>query len=60
MKNKNSIFLIFGILQAATLGLITFFVLQSLGSIGKDTQIMLSILFPLFLLIVEYTIYSKR
>lgn len=60
MKNKNSIFWIFGILQAVTLGLITFFILQSLGSLGKDTQIILSILFPLFLLIVEYIIYSKR
>ncbi len=59
MKN-NKVFWIFGILQAATLGLVVFFVLQSLGSIGKDTQIMLSILFPLFLLMTEYTIYSKK
>ncbi len=59
MKN-NKIFWIFGTLQAITLGLITFFILQSLDSIGKDTQIILSILFPLFLLIVEYMIYLKR
>jgi len=59
MKN-NKVFWIFGILQAATLGLVVFFVLQSLGSIGKDTQIMLSILFPLFLLMTESAIYSKK
>ncbi len=60
MKNQNGIFWIFGILQTVSLGLITFFILQSLGSIGKDTQIILSIIFPLFLLMVEYTIYSKK
>ncbi len=28
--------------------------------VGLDTQILLSVAFPLFLLIVEYIIYSKR
>ena len=58
MQNKN-IFLIFGILQAVTLGLIVFFILGT-TNIGKDTTILLSILFPLFTLIVEYIIYSKN
>ena len=65
MKNKN-IFWIFGILQSLTLATIIYILFNSLnlinGSnvIGFDTQILLSILFPLFLLIVEYIIYSKK
>ena len=58
MTNKN-IFYIFGILQVITLGLILFFILQT-TSIGKDTSIVLSILFPIFTLIIEYMIYSKE
>jgi len=58
MQNKN-IFYIFGILQALTLGLIVFFIL-GITDIGKDTSIVLSILFPLYTLIVEYIIYSKE
>ena len=58
MTNKN-IFYIFGILQAITLGLIIFFMLGT-TSIGKDTSIVLSTLFPIFTLIIEYMIYSKR
>jgi hypothetical protein len=57
MKNKT-IFWIFGILQAIILGLIIFFILQT-TSIGKDTSIVLSILFPVFTLIIEYMIYEK-
>jgi len=61
MKTKNNnIFWIFGVLQAITLGLIIFFIFQALGTIGPDTQLILSILFPLSLLIVEYLIYSKK
>lgn len=60
MKKENNIFWIFGILQAATLGLIVYFVLQGASVIGKDTQLVLSILFPLFLLLVEYLIFSKQ
>jgi len=56
---KNNIFWIFGTLQAIMLGLIVFFLLQS-ASIGNDTRIMLSVLFPLFTLIIEYMIYSKK
>ncbi|SES92947.1 hypothetical protein SAMN04488587_1633 [Methanococcoides vulcani] len=64
MENKN-IFWIFGILQSVTLGAIIFLIFRSLNMIsdveviGTDTQIVLCTLFPLFLLIVEYTIYSK-
>jgi len=55
----NNIFYIFGILQAMTLGLIIFFILQT-TNIGRDTTILLSVLFPIFTLIVEYIIYSKK
>ncbi|MFC1687922.1 hypothetical protein ACFL0L_05115 [Patescibacteria group bacterium] len=58
MKSK-SIFWIFGVLQSLALGCIIFFVFEGLNTIGTDTQIVLSIAFPLFLLIVEYMIYSK-
>ena len=59
------VFWIFGILQSIFLGLIIFLIFKSLSTIagfrviGLDTQILLSILFPVFLLIVEYIIYSK-
>jgi len=56
---KNNIFWIFGILQTITLGLIIFFILQT-TTIGKDTSIFLSIVFPIFTLIIEYLIYSKK
>jgi len=58
MKNKT-LFYIFGILQTITLGLIIFFMLGT-TSIGRDTSIVLSILFPIFTLIIEYMIYSKE
>jgi hypothetical protein len=60
MKKENNIFLVFGALEAITLGLIVFFILQGLNTIGRDTQIVLSVLFPIFLVIVEYMIYSKK
>ena len=62
---NQKIFWIFGILQSITLGAIIYLIFRSLNMIseaeviGLDTQILLSIFFPLFLLIVEYTIYSK-
>jgi hypothetical protein len=49
-----------------SLGLIIFLIFRSLNLIkgtsviGLDTQILLSIAFPLFLLLVEYIIYSKK
>ncbi len=59
MKDKN-LFYVFGILQAITLGLIIWFILEAGAIIGKDTQLMLSILFPIFTLSIEYMIYSKK
>ena len=62
---KNSIFWIFGILQSLSLGFIIFLLLRSASlaapeaAIGMDARIALSISFPLFLLIVEYIIYSS-
>ncbi|MCK4527758.1 hypothetical protein KAW18_10345 [candidate division WOR-3 bacterium] len=59
------VFWIFGILQSTSLGLIIFLIFKSLNTIagfrvvGLDTQILLSILFPVFLLMIEYIIYSK-
>jgi len=57
--SEKKIFYIFGILQAIILGLIIFFILGT-TSIGKDTNILLSVLFSVFTLIIEYMIYSKK
>ena len=63
---KTKIFWIFGILQSLSLGTIIFLIFKSLNLIhgenviGLDTQILLSVSFPLFLLLVEYIIYSKK
>lgn len=63
---KTSIFWIFGILQSVSLGIIIFLIFKSLNLIkgtsviGLDTQILMSIAFPLFLLLVEYIMYSKK
>jgi len=63
---KKTAFFIFGILQSLSLGAIIFLIFKSLNTIngirivGLDTQILLSTLFPLFLLIVEYIAYSKK
>jgi uncharacterized membrane protein len=62
---KKTVFFIFGILQSLSLGAIIFLIFKSLNTInevriiGLDTQILLSTFFPLFLLIVEYIVYSK-
>ena len=63
---STKVFWIFGILQSLSLGTIIFLLFRSLSLIhgecviGLDTQISLSIAFPLFLLLVEYVIYSKK
>ena len=63
---RKTIFWIFGIIQSLSLSTIIFIVFKSLNMIsdaqviGLDAQISLSITFPLFLLIVEYIIYSKN
>ncbi|RLI35288.1 hypothetical protein DRO66_07525 [Candidatus Bathyarchaeota archaeon] len=61
---KKNVFWLFGGLQSITLGVIIFLIFNSLNMIsdkviGVDTQILLSVLFPLFLLIVEYLIFLK-
>ena len=61
-----SVFWIFGILQSLSLAAIIFLVFRSLNGmrgphpIGLDTRIVLSLAFPLFLLLVEYAILAKR
>jgi hypothetical protein len=63
---KAKVFWIFGILQSLSLGVIIFLVFRAFNLIrgerviGLDTQILLSIAFPLFLLLVEYIIFSKE
>ena len=63
---KTRMLWIFGILQSLSLGIIIFLLFRSLNLIkgdrviGLDTQILLSVAFPLFLLLVEYIIYTKK
>ena len=63
---KKIIFLIFGIIQNLALGWIIYLIFQSLSKIndgvviGTDTGIILSIVFPLLTLVVEYLIYENR
>ncbi len=63
---KTQTFWIFGILQSLSLAIIIFLIFRSLNMvkgesmIGLDTQIVLSVSFPLFLLLVEWLIYKKR
>jgi len=63
---RTTAFWIFGILQSISLGVIIFLLFRSLNTIngsnviGLDTQSVLSIVFPLFLLLTEYVIYSKK
>ena len=64
--SRNKLFWVFGLLQSLSLGMIIFLSFRSLGMIngepviGLDSNITLSISFPLFLLIVEYLVYSSR
>lgn len=65
MKNEK-IFWIYGALQSLSLAAIIFLLFHSLNVINAvniirlDTQIIMSLLFPGFLLIVEYIIYLKE
>ena len=62
---SKKIFWIFGILQHITLGVILFLIFHSFNVIhgesviGLDTQIFLCIAFPLFSLLVKYTMFTK-
>ena len=56
----------FGILQTLTMGTLIFLLFNGLNTvngspvIGLDTQIVMSILPPVFIYIVEYMIYLKK
>ena len=55
MDDEN-LFLVFGFVQVISLGFIVFFILNSLGTLGLDTQIVLSSVFPLFTFVIKYMI----
>jgi len=57
MGKNRVVFWIFGILQAVALGFIVFFMLKGLMMLQFETQLALSIAFPLFLLLTEAVIY---
>jgi hypothetical protein len=63
---NRRIFWIFGILQSLSLGAVIFVVLRSLSALGDhsavglDTRIVLSVAFPLFLLLVEYALFTRK
>ena len=65
MMNKT-VFLIFAILQNLLLGVIIFLIFRSLNIIngdsviGLDTQIFISVAFPLFSLLVKYMMYKNQ
>jgi len=59
MEGKN-LFLVFGLIQAASLGFIVYIILGSLAVIGSDSRFVLSCVFPIFTLALEYMIYSKK
>jgi len=62
-KLRHGIFWLFGTLQSFALAALIFVIFESLSRmsgarvIGRDSQIVLSVAFPLFLLAVEYVIY---
>lgn len=61
----RKVFWIFGTLQSLSLGSLVQVVLRGMNTmsgstiVGWDTRLVLSITFPLFLLLVEYMIYSR-
>ena len=66
MDVNARVFWIFGILRSVSLGIILFVIFRSLNAIkgetivGPDTGIVLSITLPLFSLLVDYTILTKK
>ena len=60
MKENKGLFLVYGLIQVASLGFIVYFILSSLGTMGLDSRIVLSVVFPVFTLVVEYMIYLNR
>jgi len=63
---KKRLFWVFGLLQSSSLGMIIFLIFRGLNIIsekrviGLDTQILLSVAFPLFLFLVEYLTFKNR
>ena len=63
--NRN-VFWIFGVLQSLSLAAVIYLLFTSLNEIkgsaviGPDTHVLLSVAFPLFLLLVEYVIYARK
>lgn len=63
-KSRN-IFIMFGIFQSLGIGTFIFLLFRALNIIngmpviGLDSQILLSVLIPIFIFNVEYYIYSK-
>jgi len=63
---NKKIFWIFGTLQSLSLGIIVFLLFITLNQIngenviGLDALVVLSVSFPLWLLLVEYVIYTKK
>jgi hypothetical protein len=63
---NTKLFWIFGTLQSLSLGTLIFLIFRSFNLItgasvvGPDTHILMSIAFPLFLLLVEHTILVKK
>lgn len=62
---SNTLFWIFGTLQTLSLGALVYVVFECMNAlhgsrlVGGDTQVVLSVSFPLFLLLVEYLVYSR-
>ena len=63
---KRNLFLVFGLLQSLSLAAIIFLIFRGLNRlseqrvIGLDAQIVLSVTFPLFLLLVEYLLFKNH
>jgi hypothetical protein len=64
MRN-NTLFWIFGTLQSLSLAALIYVgfrcmnILHGSRLVGGDTQVVLSVSFPLFLLLVEYLVHSR-
>lgn len=64
--DSRKVFWIFGALQSLSLGFIIFLgfrainMMNNVNLTGLDTIITLSIVFPVFLLLTEYIIYTKK
>ncbi len=55
---KRRLFLLFSGIECATLAVLIYLALTALQAAGLDARILLSIIFPLFVFIVQYFIYD--